>query len=314
MIFIILWTVIAAFLTVYLGKSPKVRSWVKLLWKAKRLRRDFIAAAAIVAVIALAYLLIPKTQEQKTNERELFERYASQAILKLDTLQKIVVDSSCDLSHPLPELVYILPQVIEAYAEIVEKPTTPVITRIDDTLHFSMNGYRQFKNRGIRLSKLLRKKLGNRYELDISSDGSNHTLAMTYIGEPWDREQLTALPVMEAASIYQIDPALLMSLIRHVSNFNFDYRGQKDTRGLLALDRGEGLEQIFIGAEILHKILGIGVSVENAIAGFYPYPEIGSKPENWNKSPMTKSWVSQVLGDMEFYHENGLSRSSPKDF
>lgn len=236
----------------------------------------------------------------------LFERYAAEAVLKLDTLQKIAVDSSCDLTHAEPELAYVLPLVIAAYNEIVEKPTLPVITRLDDTLHFTMNGYKQFKNRGIRLNKLLQKKLGNRYTTKITSEETTHTLEITYNGNPWDTEQLTALPVMEASRIYKLDPALLMSLIRHVSNFNFDFRGQKDAHGILALEEGEGLEQIFIGADRLSKQLRVGISQENAIATFYPEPEIGAKPENWHKSPLTKSWVDQVLSDIQFYRANGL--------
>lgn len=306
MIFIILWTLIVAFLALYLGKSPKVRGWIKVLWRAKRLRRDFLVTVAVIATIALAYVLIPAAQEQDTDERDTFEKYAAQAVLKLDTLQKVIVDSTCDLSHPRPELAYVLPQIIGAYNEIVNKPTTPIITRLDDTLFFAMPGYKQFKNRGIRLAKLLRKKLGNRYALDMESTDQVHTMIICYTGEPWDNEQLTALPVMEASGIYNIDPALLMSLIRHVSNFDFDYRGQKDRRGLLALEQGEGLEQVFMGAERLHKILSVGVSMENAVASFYPDPAIGSKPENWSKSPLTKSWVSQVLGDVQFYRENGM--------
>ena len=228
--------------------------------------------------------------------------------MKLDSLQALKVDDDCNMQHPKPELAYVLPLVLGAYNEIVDKPTTPVVTRLDDTLYLAMNGYKQFKNRGIRLNKLLQKKLGKRYKTQIVSEGSNHTLIVTYNGEPWDTEQLMALPVMEAAQIHHLDPALLMSLILHVSNFNFNFRGQKDSKGLLALKEGEGLEQIFIGAERLGKMLQVGVSHENAVATFYPDPEINSKPENWSKSPLTKSWVDQVLSDVEFYHANGLTR------
>ena len=249
---------------------------------------------------------IPAAHRHQTNEREVFEEFAAEAVLKLHTLQKVTIDSTCDLTHPQPELAYILPLIIAAYNEIVEKPTRPELTRLDDTLHFTMNGYKQFKNRGIRLNKALQKKLGNRYTTSIESDGSSHTLIVTYNGAPWDNEQLTALPVMDAAQSHQLDAALLMSLIRHVSNFDFDYRGQKDSHGLLALDDGEGLQQIYIGAERLSKLLQVGISQENAIATFYPDPEIGAKPENWNQSPLTKSWVDQVMADVQFYKANGM--------
>lgn len=308
MIFVILWTIIFAFLAVYLGKSPRVRSWLKLIFKAPRVWRTLVAIVALVAAIVVTYLMIPESVETRISERSLFEDYAAVAVMKLDSLQVLKVDNDCNMQHPEPELAYVLPLVIGAYNEIVEKATIPVISRLDDTLYFTMNGYRQFKNRGIRLNKLLQKKLGKRYNTMIVSEGSSHTLVLTYNGEPWDTEQLTALPVMEAAQIHHLDPALLMSLIRHVSNFNFSYRGRKDSKGILSLKEGEGIQQIFIGAERLSKMLQVGVSQENAIATFYPDPEINSKPENWSKSPLTKSWVDQVLSDVEYYHTNGLNR------
>lgn len=308
MIFVILWTIIFAFLAVYLGRSPRVRSWLKLIFKAPRVWRTIVGSVALVTTIIVTYLIIPKVAETHINERNLFEDYAAIAVMKLDSLKALSVDNDCNLSHPEPELAYVLPLVLGAYNEIVDKPTTPVVMRLDDTLHLAMNGYKQFKNRGIRLNKLLQKKLGKRYKTQIVSDGSSHTLIVTYTGEPWDTEQLMALPVMEAAQINKLDPALLMSLILHVSNFNFNFRGQKDSRGLLALKEGDGLEQVFIGAQRLGKMLQVGVSQENAVATFYPDPEINSKPENWSKSPLTKSWVDQVLSDVEFYHTNGLTR------
>ena len=307
MIFVILWTIIFAFLAIYLGKSPRVRSWLKLIFKAPRVWRTIVASVAVVTAIVVTYLMIPESVETRISERSLFEDYAAVAVMKLDSLQVLKVDNDCNMQHPEPELAYVLPLVIGAYNEIVEKPTTPIVTRLDDTLYFTMNGYKQFKNRAIRLNRLLQKKLGKRYKMQIVSEGSSHTLVVTYNGEPWDTEQLTALPVMEAAQIHHLDPALLMSLIRHVSNFNFSYRGRKDSKGILSLKEGEGIEQIFIGAERLGKMLQVGVSHENAVATFYPNPEINSKPENWSKSPLTKSWVDQVLSDVEFYHANGLA-------
>ena len=308
MVFIILWTIIFAFLAIYLGKSPRVRSWLKLIFKAPRVWRTIIGSVTLVLAIVITYLMVPKGTETNIDERSLFEDYAAIAVMKLDSLQALKVDTDCNMQHPEPELVYVLPLIIGAYNNIVDKPTIPIVTRLDDTLYLAMKGYKQFKNRGIRLNKLLQKRLGKRYKTQIVSEGSNHTLIVTYTGEPWDTEQLMALPVMEAAQINKLDPALLMSLILHVSNFNFNFRGQKDSKGLLALKEGEGLEQVFMGAERLGKMLQVGVSQENAVATFYPDPEINSKPENWSKSPLTKSWVDQVLSDVEFYHANGLTR------
>ena len=186
MIFVVLWSVIFTFLAIYLGQSPKVRGWLKLLGRNRRIWRVTIATVAIIAIITTTYLLLPAAHHHQTNERELFEEFAAEAVLKLHTLQKVTIDSTCDLTHPQPELAYILPLIIAAYNEIVEKPTRPELTRLDDTLHFTMIGYKQFKNRGIRLNKALQKKLGNRYTTSIESDGSSHTLIVTYNGAPWE--------------------------------------------------------------------------------------------------------------------------------
>ena len=305
-IIVTMWLAIFVFLAVYLGRTPKGRGWRSILWHSHKVRRNTTIALITAAVIVATFILLPSPSSSHIESRPIFEGYAQSLVLELQAQGAMAIDSTCDLTHPQPELAYILPLIIAAYNEIVEKPTRPELTRLDDTLHFTMNGYKQFKNRGTRLNKALQKKLGNRYTTSIESDGSSHTLIVTYNGAPWDNEQLTALPVMDAAQSHQLDAALLMSLIRHVSNFDFDYRGQKDSHGLLALDDGEGLQQIYIGAERLSKLLQVGISQENAIATFYPDPEIGAKPENWNQSPLTKSWVDQVMADVQFYKANGM--------
>ena len=139
MTFVILWTIIFAFLAVYLGKSPRVRSWLKLIFKAPRVWRTIVGSVALIVTIIITYLIVPKSAETNINERSLFEDYAAIAVMKLDSLQALKVDDDCNMQHPKPELAYVLPMVLGAYNEIVEKPTTPVITRLDDTLYFAMN-------------------------------------------------------------------------------------------------------------------------------------------------------------------------------
>jgi len=321
-IFIVLWTAIFAFLAIYLLHSPKVRSWLSVLIRAKLLRRVVFISIAIIAAIVIAYKTVPEKETSSTNVDKVFKEYATQSLLKLDSLGRISLGKFCGLNNPKPELAYVMPLILNSYAEIVEKPTKPVLSRINDTLKIKLKGYKQFKNRGIRLTKLLQKKLGNRYNVRIFGENSIHTLQITYTGTPWSTEQLIALPVIEASLENKIDPALLMSLIRHVSNFNFDFQGPRDSHGLLSLGRHthnsseengtydqnnlEGLSQVFAGAKRLSKQLSVGISQENAIASFYPDPAFDSKPEKWRQSPLIKSWVDQVLTDVEFYRNNGL--------
>lgn len=307
MIFIVLWTSIFAVLAIYLLQSPKVRAWLRILSRSWVLWRIIIIICLVITGITLTFHFHPREMKKTTDTKALFESYSGELVNKIVDNGIVNKDSSCDMSHAKPEIAYILPMVIKSYYEIVEqRPTKPVIARLDDTLHFNMVGYKQFKNRSILLNKLLRKKLGNRYAFDIVSEGTTHTLWLTYIGDPWDIEQLCALPVIEIARRNNVDPALLMSLIRHVSAFNFDYEGQKDARGILSLHEKEGLEQIELGAQKLSKLLQIGLSMENAVATFYPDPDINAKPEDWMRSPLTKSWVDQVLGDIQFYKDNGI--------
>ncbi|WP_109735474.1 MULTISPECIES: hypothetical protein [unclassified Fibrobacter] len=308
MIFGVLWFVIFAVLGIYLLRSPKVRGWLRVLKKAKLVWRIPLSLIILVAGVYWGYKSLPKGETYTTNVQAIFETYSAQTVQKVVDAGIVKKDSACDMSHARPEIAYIFPLVINTYNDIVERPTTPIITRLDDTLHFAMVGYRLFKNRGILINKALRKKLGNRYSFGIRTDSTSnvHTLWLTYTGDPWNIEQLCALPVIEISKRNNVDPALVMSLIRHVSNFNFDYQGQKDARGILALHEGTGLEQIELGVEKLRKLLHVGLSQENAIATFYPDPEMGAKPEDWMRSPLTKSWVDQVLGDVQYYKDNGI--------
>lgn len=317
MIFIVLWSTILAFLAIYFLRSPKVRSWLSILVRSKLLRRIVIATSVVLASIAVVYSLHPQKAINTTDFHEEFERYSRQAIFKLDSMGRMSVDSVCNLEHPKPELTYVAPLILNTYIEIVEKPTKPALVRLDDTLQIELRGYKQFKNRGIRLTRQLQRKLGNRYVISISSEGSVHTLQIIYNGNSWDKEQLMALPVTEAALKNKLDPALLMSLIRHVSDFDFNFRGPRDTHGLLAMGghsndencEMDGLDQVFAGAEILQKKLQVQ-DIKNAIATFYPERDMDYRDANWTKSPLIKSWVEQVLSDVEFYRSNGIGAIS----
>lgn len=307
MIFIVLWIAIFTFLAVYLWSSPKVKSWTKVLLRARRWKRWLVASIVIVTAITVAYIRQPAVEEVVTDTQDIFYKYSANAVLKLDSIQKIKIDSSCNLSTPKSEIVYVLPMIINSYHEIVTKATMPILMRMDDTLLIEMRGYKQFKNRAILLTKLLKKKLGNRYNVNINvGENSVHTLQVVYNGAPWDIEQRCALPILEIALDNRVDPALLMSLIKHISNFNFDHKGAKDRRGLLLLKEGDGLEQVNIAAQRLGKQLMVGISRENAVAMFYPDYGVGDKPENWKQSPLAKNWVDQVLADVPYYRENGL--------
>jgi len=152
----------------------------------------------------------------------------------------------------------------------------------------------------------VQKKLGPRYPARIESRGNNHELIVVYKGDPWDNEQLCGLPAVEASVREKVDPALLMSIIRHVSDFDFDYVGENRGRGLVSLDSGENLEQLFVAARMLHEADSLHSDREDAIASFYPGKEPIGMGAEWRQSPLKKTWVKQVLDDVEFYRNNGL--------
>lgn len=313
MIFIALWIAIFAFLALYQLHNPMFRSSLRVLLRERKIWRFAICTVAIILAIFFTYKLHPSPKATVTNRLAVIEDYSALTVQRLDSMGRFKLDSSCSLAHPKPELVYVMPIILNTYVEIVEKPTLPVIVRLDDTLQVEFRGYKQFKNRGIRITRQLQKKLGLRYGIDISSEGKTHTLQVTYKGPSWSIEQLLALPVMEASQKYGLDPALLMSLIKNVSNFDFDFRGPRDSHGLLALHDNaegygkntEGIAQIFEGARRLAKQLSV-LSKENAIATFYPEQGMDYDDANWKMTPLVKSWVAQVLADVELYHENGL--------
>ena len=301
-----IWLAISAFLLIYLGHTPKGKGWLRILWHNRKVRRGSIIAIVTISAIVAAYAIIPSSSGEKIESRPIFEGYAQSLIFKLQEQGAIVLDSTCDLDAPQPEITYILPVVIGVYNEIVKKPTTPRLARIDDIAVIYFDGYKQFRNRSINIVKGLQKRLGPRYVVQIINGDSSHELKIAYKGKLWDNEQLCGLPVMEASIREGIDPALLMSIIRHISGFDFNYEGNNRERGLMALESGYGLEQILIGARMLRDALDSTQSIEDAVATFYPVHDLQGMNTEWRKSPLKNSWVREVIAGIPFYRNNGL--------
>lgn len=301
-----IWLAISAFLLIYLGHTPKGKGWLRILWHNRKVRKGSIVAIVTTCAIVAAYAIIPSSSGEKIESRPIFEGYAQSLIFKLQEQGAIVLDSTCDLDAPQPEITYILPVVIGVYNEVVKNPTTPRLARIDDIAVIYFDGYKQFRNRSINIVKGLQKRLGPRYVVQIINGDSSHELKIAYKGKLWDNEQLCGLPVMEASIREGTDPALLMSIIRHISGFDFNYEGDKRERGLMALESGYGLEQILIGARMLRDALDSTQSIEDAVATFYPVHDLQGMNTEWRKSPLKNSWVREVIAGVPFYRNNGL--------
>ena len=300
------WLCIAACILVLYFRTKKGRMMFKTLWRSTKVRVAVVVPPVVIAIIALVFFFQPKIQSEQVVPEAIFRDYSRMLVEELANQGVITIDPSCELDDPQPELAYMLPALVGVYHDIVKKPTTARLTQLDDTLRLSFDGYKQFKNRTINILKGVKKKLGPRYALDMQSEGENHTLVVTYKGEPWRNEQLCALPATEAGIRESTDAALLMSITRHISDFDFNYEGSKRERGLLALDTGEGLEQMFIGARRLRMALDTAQNTEDAVAAFYPIHDRQTMHSEWRKSPLKSGWVREVLKDVQYYRANGM--------
>ena len=309
-ILIALWFAISIGILGIVLSTPKGRAMLKILWRSRKIR--VACAAAVVAIIAIAtiFVLHPEpAAPEPLNARLIFESYSRTLVSAMESSGAVAIDPRCNLERPKPELAHTLPVLVEVYHEMVNRPTTARLVRLDDTLVLSFDGYKQFKNRTIKITKGVQKRLGPRYSIRMQSKGESHELEITYRGSPWDNEQLCALPVLEASLREKVDPAMLMSIIRHISGFDFNYEGEKTGRGLLALDSGDGLAQIRTGARMLKAALDTAKSEEDAIAVFYPENNIQGLNAELRKSPLKNGWVQDVLADIPFYRNNGLSHA-----
>lgn len=304
--FIVIWTLVFGTIVLVLLRSPKARSWWRIFRYSRKVKILSITLPLVILALSVASILTPPKPQKPIDEGAVFQEYAMNKVTELLKKGDFVLSERGLDSVASPELVYILPAVLRIYNKEVRQATTPHLEHVKDTLGVAFVGYRQFKNRGIRILKKLRKTLGKRYLVTLTSKGSRHLLQIVYLGAPWNGEQLSSLPVMEAAIAHEVDPALLMSLVKHVSDFQMNYEKDSKHKGMLALKEGTGLEQIFIGAEMLKKSLDAGTPTEDAIIQFYPLNPPHSSPKDWHMDPMRRSWVEQVLGDIQFYRNNGL--------
>lgn len=307
MIYILFWILLLLLLLLRASRTPRGGAYLRILKRSRKLKIFAVFFIFAIAAIATTYALHPEEPENAIlNEKTEFQKYSAKIIKKIEDRGNIIIDSNCNLEHPKPELAYILPSILQSYNDIVEKPTTPVLISIENTLQINFIGYKQFKNRGAKLLKALESKLGNRYKIDLTSSESTQILNIIYQGDDWGNEQLCSLPVLEASIREKIDPALLMSIIRHTSDFNMNFEGRKKNAGLLSLDSGEGIEQIYIAAHLLKNYLTFYPSQEEAVANFYPDKDLRNDKVNWKKDPLRRTWVEQILADVQFYHSNKL--------
>ena len=210
MIYLVIWTIIFGTIVLVLLRSPKARSWWRIFRYSRKVKILSITLPLLILALSVASILTPPKPQKPIDEEAVFQEYAMNKVTELLKKGDFVLGEEGLDSTATPELVYILPAVLRIYNKEVRQATTPHLEHIKDTLGITFVGYRQFKNRGIRILKKLRRTLGKRYLVTLTSKGSRHLLQIVYLGTPWNGEQLSSLPVMEAAYMHEVDPALLM--------------------------------------------------------------------------------------------------------
>lgn len=304
---IILWLIIAVCIVLLFLRTQKGMRMFRVLWRSNKVRIAVAIPPLCILAIALAFVYQRSGEEAPALETDtLFTDYSRGIIIGMRDQGAITIDTACNLDQAQPELAYMMPALVAVYKDVVKKPTTARLVRLDDTLTLSFDGYKQFRNRTINILKGVKKKLGPRYTMGMQSIGESHQLTITYKGTRWNNEQLCALPAMEASIREKVDPAVLMSLMRHISDFDFNYESANRRRGLLALDSGEGLAQIYLGAKRLRAALDSAQNNDDAIATFYPERDLQGVGVEWRKSPLKSGWVKEVLNDVPYYKANGI--------
>lgn len=232
-------------------------------------------------------------EKQKKTQDSLIIDFTKQTVLDLSNRIQMPLDSSFYSNELKPELIYILPTSLNVFKSITKKRKMPVLYVIDTTsISLKAENFGVFKNRGYRIRKALEKKLGNDY---IVSFLKPNEINIKYKGLPWNMELKLSLPILKIARLEQIDPALLMALI-------------KNDEGFISLHPYSDFEHLSITAKDLKNRLAEFSSMEEALASIYfkvsSHQEL---PLKWWKQPLARNWVNQIFIDAQIYRDYGFT-------
>lgn len=190
------------------------------------------------------------------------------------------------------EILYVLPTSLLVFKEVTTEDKVLEITVKDSlTVMFNAKSYGLFNRRGTLISKKLQKKLGNEYRVSFAKP---HTITVNYKGNPWNTEIKIALPILMAATKNQVDPPLLMALIK-----NHD--------GFIPVNTKPSLERFNNIAVDLKKRLLEYKSTDDALASIYfKIKDPKDLPIKWWKQSLAQNWVEQVITDFKTYKSYGF--------
>lgn len=299
MIFIRAWIILVFAIIIASLFSAKGKAYFRLLKLFYR-ERPLLLSLPLFGLIAITSIFLFFARPTPLLSLEINAQKAIQdSLIKEFTRNQIIEAIKIDVSHitnlkeSKPELAYILPTALNTFKEITQKEKMPILSQSDSiSLVLKAEGFGLFKNRGHRIKKALQKKLGNDYIVQFNAPNE---IKVQYKGPPWSAELKLSLPLLRVAIQEQVEPALLMSLVKNHSGF-------------IPLDTTPTLERFTPIARDLKQRLADHSSMEDALASIYfnaPTPQ--ALPLKWWKQPIASSWVQQVFVDAQIYRDYGFS-------
>lgn len=303
MIFIRIWILLVFIIIILSLFSAKGRAYFRLLKNFYLERPVFLSIPllGLIGITSLFFFLGRPTsalsfniEDQKIIQDSLIGYFTKEQIIEA---LKIDITKTVPLEKGKPELTYILPTAINTFKSITKKEKMPVLFQSDSiSLTLKAEGFGLFKNRGHRIKKALQKKLGNDYIVQFHAPNE---IKIQYKGPPWNAELKLSLPILRVAIHEQVEPALLMSLV-------------KNNHGFIPLDTIPTLERFTPIAIDLKQRLTDHSSMEDALASIYfnaPTPQ--ALPIKWWRQPTASNWVQQVFIDAQIYRDYGFSLDLP---
>lgn len=282
--------------------SAKGRAYFRLFKNFFHDRPVFIIIPILGLILLITLFFFPPLsssrpalnfEDQKKHQDSLILHFTEETILDLAKKIQMPIDSQLNLKLIRPELIYILPTCLNVFKSITKKETMPVLFNADSSsLSLKAIGFGVFNNRGFRIKKSLQKKLGNDY---IVSFIKPNEILIQYKGYPWNMELKLSLPLLKIAQQEQLDPALLLSLI-------------KNQEGFIPLQKAPDFNRFRERANLLKERLSNFSSMEDALASIYFNVDSPKDlPLKWWKQPLARNWVHQVFIDAQIYREYGFS-------
>jgi len=250
--------------------------------------------------------------------REYFDELVKNKLIR--------IESSVQGASIRPEIAYSLGTVLSTFRDVVG-PRRLLISSINDRNHarnsfhyrnlaidFPISRLGISPQQGVRIRKLLQQRLGPGYRVIYGTEGHTRHLHIQYEGKSWDADKVMALPLLEAATLEKVDPALMLAWAKVTSGFDPQYNDQRGRSGMLGLQQsyqdsisdGDTLRlraYLRSGARQLHTCLQAlqGDSARAFAALRVGVEKARQESPPWWKDPVLSLWVDQILLEAKNY-------------